>query len=95
MAIQAATGFRFRLAVAYTGPAPPGMADSPLVEALLRGRLSPGFGPPLRRFLAVADVREVILGRGSPIEGRMTADLGVRPIAVDDVLLYRLSRRSA
>jgi hypothetical protein len=87
MAIQAATGFSFRLLVGYTGPFPPEYRRSEILQAIYQGDVR-GVDPgTLRRFLQDNQVGHVLVGRGSTLEEEWTTVLGP-PLQAMDVLLY-------
>jgi hypothetical protein len=90
MIIQARTNFRFRMALAYTGPPPPEYRQSLILRTLYKGAIPSVSESEFRRFLAAHQVRVIILDRGSAIEPRLTALLNTPPTEVEDVLLYEV-----
>jgi hypothetical protein len=88
MVIQARADFRFRMALAYTGPPPPEYDRSPIIRTLYRGRVPDVGTDRFRRFLATHEIRMIILDRDSPIAPQITALLGKGPVEAQDVLLY-------
>jgi hypothetical protein len=90
MVIQARTNFRFRMALAYTGPPPPEYYRSPIIRTLYRGRVPAIRTDRFRRFLVAHQIRAIILDRGSPIAPNLTALLRTPPKEVQDVLVYRV-----
>ena len=88
MVIQAQTDFRFRMALAYTGPPPPEYDRSPIIRTLYRGKVPDVGTERFTRFLEAHEVRLIILDRGSPIAPRLTALLRNPPMEIQDVLLY-------
>jgi hypothetical protein len=90
MVVQVGTSFRFRMALAYTGPSPPEYRQSPILRSLYEGAIPSVGTPEFRRFLVARQVRLIIVDRGSPIEPQLTALLDTDPIEVQDVLLYEV-----
>ena len=88
MVIQARTNFRFRMALAYTGPPPPEYGQSLILRTLYEAAIPSVGTPEFRRFLVAHEIRVIIVDRGSPIEPRLTALLNTPPTEVEDVLLY-------
>jgi hypothetical protein len=88
---QADTRFAFTLAAGYAGTNfPSAYARYPTWHTLLTGRLTPGYGAQLRRFVAAKGVTAIVVDPTTPGPWKqLFATLGVRPVAVGGVLLYR------
>jgi hypothetical protein len=94
---QADTGFAFKLADGYAGnPFPSAYTRYPTWSTLMTGRLTPDYAPQLRRFVAAKRVSAIVVDTHVP--GPWTTlfgSLGVRPVAIGGVLVYRLGRGSS
>jgi hypothetical protein len=91
---QATTDNWFRMAGGYAAAVlPDPYARYPIVYALYGGSEPPNTAAELERFLRDKHVNTIIVQQGYPGNWReLFSSLGVAPIAVDDVLLYRLRR---
>jgi hypothetical protein len=89
---QADTGFAFKLADGYAGnPFPPSYTRYPTWNTLLTGRLTSDYAAQLRRFVRDKGVTAVVVDQTVPGPWRtLFGSLGVRPISIGGVLLYRL-----
>ena len=96
---QVQADFSFGLAGGYTGAFPASYTRYAAWRRLLGTpfpRVDAATPAGLRRFIASKGVTAVVLERGQPrLWKRLLDDLGVRPVATDGVLLYRLRARSA
>jgi hypothetical protein len=90
MVIQAQTGFSFRMVVAYTGPQPPEYHRSLILQFLTKGMAPPVSPAEFTEFLRSHQVSVIVLDRHSDLEPSMTALAGRSPLAVEDVLIYRM-----
>jgi hypothetical protein len=92
---QADTGFSFSLADGYAGnPFPASYTRFATWNTLLTGHLTPGWPSALRRFVAAKGVTAIVVDESVP--GPWTTlfgTLGVRPVSVGGVLVYRIHRR--
>jgi hypothetical protein len=93
---QARTGMYFRMASGYFGPPPPNFAGDPIVPQLLSNAPGPAAPAELRSFIVRRNVTAVIAdsadaGPWPPV----LAKLGLRPILMGAVLLYRIPRTVA
>jgi hypothetical protein len=89
-------GFPFALSAGYAGnPFPTSYTGFPTWNTLLTGRLTPSYAAQLRRFIAAKHVTAVVVQDGllGPWQ-KLFGTLGVRPVSVGGVLVYRLSRRT-
>ena len=91
---QATTDRWFRMAGGYAAAVlPDPFARYPIVYTLYGGDEPPNAEEELQRFLRDKGVTTIIVQRGYPGPGsELFSSLGVEPLAVDDVLLYRLRR---
>ncbi len=89
---QADTGFAFNLSDGYAGnPFPASYTRYPTWNTLLTGQLTPGWRGQLRRFVAAKRVTDIVVDDSYTGPWRtLFGSLGVHPIAVGGVLLYRL-----
>jgi hypothetical protein len=89
---QADTRFAFKLADGYAGnPFPPSYTRYPTWNTLLTGRLTGDSAAQLRRFVHDKGVTAVVVDETVPGPWRtLFGSLGVRPVSVGGVLLYRL-----
>ncbi len=94
---QADTGFAFKLAAGYAGnPFPPSYTRYPIWSTLLSGRLTSDSAAQLRRFIHDKGVTDVVVDATFPGPWRrLFGSLGVRPVSMGGVLLYRLRGASA
>jgi hypothetical protein len=94
---QADTGFAFALAAGYAGnPFPPSYTRYPIWSTLLSGRLTSDSALQLRRFVHDKGVTDVVVDVTFPGPWRqLFGSLGVRPVTIGGVLLYRLRGTSA
>ncbi|MGP0048934.1 MAG: hypothetical protein ACLPZR_08820, partial [Solirubrobacteraceae bacterium] len=94
---QADTDFYFDLADGYAGnPFPSSYTRFAAWNTLLTGQLTPGWRAALRRFVAAKGVTAIVVDETAP--GPWTelfGSLGVRPVSIGGVLVYRLDGRSA
>jgi len=93
---QADTDFYFTLADGYGGnPFPPSYTRFATWSTLLTGQLTPGWRGALRRFVAAKGVTAIAVDETVPGPWKeLFGSLGVRPVSVGGVLLYRLHGRS-
>jgi hypothetical protein len=91
---QAQTGMYFTMVEGHVGgEAPPEFTVWPVVHDLLTGTIGDGFSEQLRAFLGAHQVKAVIVDqRYRHAWSQLSATLGVAPLAIGDVLLYRVSR---
>jgi hypothetical protein len=89
---QADTGFAFTLAAGYRGnPFPASYTRYPIWNTFLTGQLPPGYAAQLRRFVRAKGVSAVIVdATAAGPWRRLFGTLGVRPVTVGGVVLYRL-----
>lgn len=89
---QADTKFAFELADGYLGnPFPPSYTRYPIWSTLTGGPLIPDYAAQLRRFVIAKDVAAIVVDRrDSGPWTTLFGTLGVRPLNVGGVLLYRL-----
>jgi hypothetical protein len=94
---QAETHFRFRLSAGYLGnPFPPAYSRYPAWNMFLTGRLTRDYAAQLRRFVAAKRVTAVVVDATAPGPWtKLFGTLGVRPVAVGGVLLYRVHPSSS
>jgi hypothetical protein len=89
------TGFPFSLTNGYAGnPFPPSFTRYPTYQTLLTGQLSSDYATQLQRFIHDKHVTAIVVqqGYGGPWR-QLFGTLGVRPVSVGGVLVYRLPRR--
>lgn len=88
---QAEADFGFRMAAGYVGAFPASYQRYPAWHTLLSGRLRPGYGAELRRFVRDKGVTVVLAdGRYEEPWTRLLATLGVTPRRIGGMLVYRL-----
>lgn len=94
---QAQSDFYFRLAGGYLSLTPREYDAWPIVGALLAGQpYIPGFGDQFQAFLVAHEAHAVIVPESDyPPYAELCATLGVDPIRVGGVLLFRLSPAAA
>jgi hypothetical protein len=88
-------GFPFALTAGYLGnPLPSSYTRYRIWNTLLTGRLTPGYASQLKRFVAAKHVTAVVVQDGLPGPWRaLFGTLGVRPVNVGGVLVYRLAQQ--
>ena len=89
---QAQTNMYFRMAGGYIGPQKPKEYRRwPVVTALQEDRKDPSISAQLRPFLISHDAKGIVVARPDREKWRaVLVKLGVEPIQVDDVLVYKL-----
>jgi hypothetical protein len=88
---QADTGFAFKLAAGYAGVYPASYTRFPTWNTLLTGVLTPDYALQLRRFVADKGVTAIVVDKRYPGPWRrLFGTLGVHPLDLGGVLLYRL-----
>jgi hypothetical protein len=89
---QAEEDFPFKLVGGGVGAFPKGYTRYPAFGMLISGEAGPNAEREMRRFVRAKGVTAVVAEKGSigPGRERMLASLGVRPVDVGGVLVYRL-----
>ncbi len=88
---QAYTDMYFRLVVARFGVVPPGFTDWSLLNGFESGSVGPDFSDELKAFLAANHVNRIIIDKRSPGSWpELLSSLGIKPIEVDDLMLYNM-----
>jgi hypothetical protein len=89
---QAEEDFPFKLIGGGVGAFPKGYTRYPAFGMLISGEAGPNAAREMRRFVRAKGVTAVVAEKGSigPGRQRMLASLGVEPVELEGVLLYRL-----
>jgi hypothetical protein len=88
---QAQTGMNFRMAGGWTGAAPDDFLRWPMVNAFFSSTLMPDYGQQLKAFLASYQVDAAVVS--DTVNGpwpEVFATLGVKPLKIGGVALYRV-----
>ncbi|MGH7933877.1 MAG: hypothetical protein ACREQN_12040 [Candidatus Binataceae bacterium] len=92
----AETGMHFRMAGGWTGPTPPAFERWPIVPAMIKGTLMPDAREQLAAFLGANNVSAIVVDdRDMPAWRGLLSSLGVAPLGVGGITLYRLARQKA
>ncbi len=95
MAWQAQTGMYFRMPGGYIGVTPEDFRRWPLLVTLTNSIAVPDPGPQMKAFAQTYMIDAIVMADGAtPVARQLPSSLGVKPIAIGGVSIYRLARRA-